>query len=69
MPTALPCLVCSKPGVEEFLDLGVVPLANALLAAPPARTQDEPRFPLRVGYCRGCHAVQLTHLVPVLQAR
>jgi hypothetical protein len=59
-----PCLVCSKPQVDEFLDLGVVPLANALLTAPPARADDEPRFPLRVGYCHGCHAVQLTHLVP-----
>lgn len=58
------CLVCKKPQVEEFLDLGVVPLANALLDRPPARAADEARFPLRVGYCHACHAVQLLHLVP-----
>jgi len=58
------CLVCQKPQVEEFLDLGTVPLANALLSALPDRAADEARFPLRVGYCGGCHAVQLMHLVP-----
>ena len=58
------CLVCQSPAVEEFLDLGVVPLANALLEHPPARAADEARFPLRVGYCGSCHAVQLLHLVP-----
>jgi SAM-dependent methyltransferase len=58
------CLVCQQPNVEEFLDLGTVPLANALLAAPPVRAADEARFPLRVGYCAACHAVQLLHLVP-----
>lgn len=58
------CLVCRQFAVEEFLDLGTVPLANALLTAPPARAADEARFPLRVGYCHGCHAVQLLHLVP-----
>ncbi|HLQ36529.1 MAG TPA: class I SAM-dependent methyltransferase [Planctomycetota bacterium] len=63
MPNS-PCLVCQRPQVEEFLDLGVVPLANALLPAPPADAAHEPRFPLRVGYCHSCHAVQLLHLVP-----
>ena len=58
------CLVCREPQVEEFLDLGTVPLANALLQAPPARAADEARYPLRVGYCGRCHAVQLLHLVP-----
>jgi SAM-dependent methyltransferase len=58
------CLVCQQPKVEAFLDLGNVPLANALLAAPPADPAREPRFPLRVGYCHDCHAVQLLHLVP-----
>lgn len=58
------CLVCKAPQVEDFLDLGTVPLANALLERPPVRPADEARFPLRVGYCGACHAVQLLHLVP-----
>jgi len=64
MPTPSACLCCREPAVEEFLDLGTVPLANALLDAPPARAAAEPRHPLRVGYCHRCHAVQLLDLVP-----
>ncbi len=64
MSKSTACLVCRQFAVREFLDLGTVPLANALLAAPPAHPADEARFPLRVGYCTQCHAVQLLHLVP-----
>ena len=57
------CLVCRAAKVESFLDLGVVPLANALLEAKPATAESEARYPLQVGYCHECHAVQLLHLV------
>jgi len=67
MSTPSICLCCREPAVEEFLDLGTVPLANALLDAPPVRAAAEPRHPLRVGYCHRCHAVQLLDLVPPAQ--
>lgn len=56
------CLVCRKPAVEEFLDLGTTALANRFL------TQDElalpePKFPLRMGFCHVCGHVQLTETV------
>jgi len=58
------CLVCRAAAVEPFLDLGELPLANALLEAPPADPAAEARFGLRVGYCHECHSVQLQQLVP-----
>lgn len=58
------CLVCGKDDAEPFLDLGAVPLANALLSSPPADPAAEPRFRLAVSYCHDCHAVQLEDLVP-----
>ena len=58
------CLSCGATKVEPFLDLGMVPLANALLEQPPAQPGAEFRARLEVGYCHACSLVQLTHLVP-----
>jgi len=57
------CIVCAEPSVEVFLDLGSTALANKF---PSASDLDEPesRFPLRVGFCRGCGHVQLVDRVP-----
>jgi SAM-dependent methyltransferase len=57
------CIVCERTEVETFLDLGETALANkfrtkAELAEP------EPRYPLRVGFCRECGHVQLTEHIP-----
>lgn len=49
--------------VEEFLDLGQTALANQFLAAGEINGS-EPKYPLRVGFCHGCHHVQLTESVP-----
>ena len=57
------CLVCAGSQVDEFLDLGSTALANKFPTADDLN-QPEPRFPLRVGFCRGCGHVQLTELVP-----
>ena len=62
-PSAATCLVCAGSQVDEFLDLGSTALANKFPTADDLN-QPEPRFPLRVGFCRGCGHVQLTKLVP-----
>src|SRR5262249_44817332 len=58
------CLACGAPGCEPFLDLGVVPLANALLDRPPADPASEFRSRLEVAFCHRCTMVPLTHLGP-----
>ena len=62
-PSTVNCLVCAQPTVDEFLDLGSTALANKFPTADDLN-QPEPRFPLRVGFCRGCGHVQLTESVP-----
>lgn len=57
------CLACDGDGVETFLDLGETALANRFLTADEL-DRPEPRFPLRVGFCRACGHVQLTERVP-----
>src|SRR5438309_11681230 len=48
-------------GLETFLDLGRIPLANHLLSAPDERYK---RYPLGLAYCRSCFLVQNIHVVP-----
>ena len=50
-------------GVEQFLDLGETALANKFLAEEDLASP-EPKYPLRVGFCKGCGHVQLTEAVP-----
>ena len=57
------CLGCGAGVGEPFLDLGVQPLANAFVK-PEDAARREPRFPLAVAYCAGCHLVQLTETPP-----
>ena len=61
--TRTPCMLCRAPEVEEFLDLGATALANQFLAAAEIN-DDEPKYPLRVGFCHACRHVQLTESVP-----
>jgi SAM-dependent methyltransferase len=56
-------MLCRAPEVEEFLDLGATALANQFLAAAEIN-DDEPKYPLRVGFCHACRHVQLTESVP-----
>jgi hypothetical protein len=57
------CLLCEAPTVETFLDLGSTALANKFLSEAELDAE-EPRFPLRVGFCHTCAHVQLTERVP-----
>jgi SAM-dependent methyltransferase len=52
--------------VDEFLDLGATALANQFLRAEDINGQ-EPKYPLRVGFCRSCTHVQLMDPVPPLE--
>jgi SAM-dependent methyltransferase len=57
------CLLCGTVQVEQFLDLGSTALANKFISREALSTP-EPKYPLRVGFCRSCGHVQLMDLVP-----
>lgn len=54
------CLSCQH-AVKPFHSFGRMPIANGFLT--PAQFDQEFFFELEVGYCEGCHLVQLTQLV------
>lgn len=57
------CRVCGERAVELFLDLGDQPHCNRLIPTNLA-DKPEPKFPLRVGFCRKCTLVQIDHTIP-----
>ena len=57
------CRSCREAGLLSFLDLGEMPLADALLE-PGADTAAEERFPLEVALCPACSLVQVLEEVP-----
>lgn len=57
------CRSCNSSGVERILDLGHLPLANALLQ-PEQLNNPEPRYPLELVFCPKCALVQITETVP-----
>lgn len=56
------CRLCGGSGLTVFLELGTLPLANALRRAEELGTPEE-TFPLNVGLCESCGLVQLTETV------
>jgi C-methyltransferase C-terminal domain/Putative zinc binding domain/Methyltransferase domain len=61
--TLTSCRSCSGSHLTTFLDLGVQPIANALL--DEERLHDpEPKFPLQLAFCRDCCLVQVTETIP-----
>jgi SAM-dependent methyltransferase len=56
------CRSCGAPAGAPFLDLGEMPLADALV--DPAHPDVEDRFPLAVAVCGECSLVQITEEVP-----
>lgn len=54
------CRSCGHTALESLLDLGTVPLANALLDNPG---QPESRFSLTLVFCPGCSLVQILETV------
>ncbi len=57
------CRCCGGRSVELVIDLTDQPHCNRLVR-PDAPAQAEPRFPLRVGFCRVCTMVQIDHTIP-----
>jgi hypothetical protein len=57
------CRSCGESRLEVFLELGDMPLPDALLAAGEL-DGPEPRFPLDVAFCPDCSLVQITEEVP-----
>jgi SAM-dependent methyltransferase len=60
---ATPCRSCGRGDLQLFLDLGVTPLADRLLA-PAQLEQPEPAFPLQVAFCPHCTLMQILETVP-----
>jgi hypothetical protein len=57
------CRSCGGDRLEVFLELGDMPLPDALLAAAEL-DGPEPRFPLDVAFCPDCSLVQILEEVP-----
>jgi SAM-dependent methyltransferase len=57
------CRSCGGSKLEKILELGEVPLANALLTAEQLE-QPEPKYPLELVFCPICSLIQITVTVP-----
>lgn len=57
------CRLCHSPALEPVLDLGVTPLADALIR-PEKLNGNELRFPLNVAFCPACSLMQIRETVP-----
>ncbi|MFH0714451.1 MAG: class I SAM-dependent methyltransferase, partial [Candidatus Diapherotrites archaeon] len=55
------CRVCGSKELKQYLDLGPMPLANALVRAD--KQEEDLRFPLQVVYCDNCKLSQLSVVV------
>jgi len=56
------CRGCGRSGLEVVLDLGEMPLANAIVKEEDL-ARPEPRYPLALAYCPDCWLVQVTDTV------
>ncbi|MDH4118399.1 MAG: methyltransferase, partial [Acidimicrobiia bacterium] len=56
------CRSCGSTDLSEVLDLGAMPLADALV--DPTAEGEEPHFPLSVWFCSDCTLVQIRESVP-----
>ena len=57
------CRGCAREGLRTILDMGLMPLANALLTE--SQLEDpELKLPLVLAFCTGCGLVQITERVP-----
>ena len=65
-PNHTRCRICDKPLPEPFLDLGLMPLANAF-SSTREEAVAQTRHPLAVCGCLECGFVQLNHVVPAEQ--
>lgn len=58
-----PCRSCRGEGLLPVLDLGAMPLSDALLTAEQL-ARPEPTYPLEVAFCPRCSLVQILETVP-----
>src|SRR3989344_2607698 len=56
------CRMCNSNNLYEFLDLGFMPPADAILSREELK-YPEINFPLKVGQCQDCGLTQLTYAV------
>ncbi|MEW6681766.1 MAG: class I SAM-dependent methyltransferase [Nitrospirota bacterium] len=56
------CRLCRTKGLDIFLDLGNMPLADRLLNDEQL-LQKEPKFPLQMAFCSSCGLVQILETV------
>jgi len=56
------CRVCATDGLDIFLDLGSMPLADRMLTKEQL-LQKEPRHPLQMAFCSICSLVQILETV------
>jgi SAM-dependent methyltransferase len=56
------CRACGEKGIDPFLDLGMMPLADRMLTEEQLFIP-EPRFPLEMAFCSKCGLVQILETV------
>ncbi len=61
--TEVPCRSCDKTTLKTFLNLGYTPLSDRMPTEQQLK-EDEPKFPLEVGFCSNCGMVQILETVP-----
>ncbi len=54
------CSACGSPDLDQFLDLGDTPVADAYTVTPD---EVSPRYPLQVAVCAKCRLVQLLEVL------
>jgi SAM-dependent methyltransferase len=57
------CRSCGQESLRPVLDLGLTPIANALVN-PSRAPVDDPRYPLEIVFCATCALVQLGYALP-----
>ena len=57
------CRICGSSEITPVLDLGLTPLADRLVKQEKVG-QEDPKFPLEVGFCESCSLVQIMETVP-----
>jgi SAM-dependent methyltransferase len=57
------CRSCGAGAIETVLDLGLIPLVNALPTDNDQKQLDT-RYPLVLAFCPKCSLIQITHTVP-----
>jgi hypothetical protein len=60
--TLTACALCGSGDLEQFLDLGLSPIAGDFPVVPES-FESMPRYPLRLAHCRACGLAQLLDII------